>query len=162
MNRQEIAAKVTAAAHGLLAAKGYVSPVDVLLAMGKLSREDHERWRSRQVPCLERVLPGNLSQFQFILKTLRAWALNEHRLKPSPTAYVSWGKGRREPLRFSKTGHTYLEQQYATHYVNPTLAKEKSPQPPTKPTPAAAPASLNPNSEAAGSTPAGHTLSDEN
>jgi hypothetical protein len=35
------------------------------------------------------------------------------------TAYVSWGKGKRQPLRFSKSGDATLERAYATHYLLP-------------------------------------------
>jgi hypothetical protein len=42
--------------------------VDVLIAMGKLTKENHERWRLRQVPHLEKVMPGSLNQFEFLLR----------------------------------------------------------------------------------------------
>ena len=125
MNRQELKSKAIAATNQLLRTKGYVSIVDVLLSMGKLSKENHDRWRFRQVPYLEKVIPGNLSQFQFLLRTVRAYALTELQTKPSRTVYTSWGKGRREPLRFTKFNQPYLEDLYSTHFVSPQLAKQK-------------------------------------
>src|SRR5438552_18766476 len=127
MNRTELTQKAKAAAYELLQTKGYISAVDVLMAMGKLSKENYEDWRFRRVPNLEKVLPGSLNQFQFLLRTLRSHARDELRLKPSRTAYMSWGKGRRQPLRFSKYGNPYLEELYSTHYVSgkPVAARPK-------------------------------------
>ena len=43
----------------LLQEKGYISVVELLLAMGRLSKQDYERWRFRKVPHLEAVLPDH-------------------------------------------------------------------------------------------------------
>jgi hypothetical protein len=123
MNRSELTRKAKAAACQVLQAKGYISPVDVLMAMGTLTRENYERWRFRQVPHLEKVLPGSLNKFQFLLRTLRSHARDELRLKPSRTVYMSWGKGRRQPLRFSKYVNPYIEELYSTHYVSRKLTE---------------------------------------
>jgi hypothetical protein len=39
-------------------------------------------------------------------------------LKPSWTAYRSWGKGKKVPLRFTKTRDPTIEEAYATHFVS--------------------------------------------
>ncbi|GIO61591.1 hypothetical protein [Paenibacillus cineris] len=65
---------------------------------------------------MERVLHGNLSQFSFLMSILHEKA-RELDLKPSYTAYMRWGKGPKQPLRFSKFGGPKVERQYATHYV---------------------------------------------
>lgn len=116
MNRDSLRLKASAAATECLAAKGYIAPVDVLVAMGMLTREDSERWRRREVPCLEGVMRGSLGSISFVMRTLIA---NSQRgnLKPSWTAYVSWGKGRRGPLRFSRSGDPNIERAYATHWL---------------------------------------------
>jgi hypothetical protein len=129
MNRTELTQKIKAAASQILAAKGYISAVDLLMRMERLTRTNYERWRSRQTPYLEGVLTGNLSQHQFLLRTLRSHALDELHLKPSRTVYVSWGKGQRQPLRFSKSGNSHIEQLYSTHYLNRELAAAKPKQP---------------------------------
>jgi hypothetical protein len=51
------------------------------------------------------------------------------KITPSRTVYTSWGKGCRQPLRFSKYGNPYIEQLYSTHYVSRRLkqAKQKPP-----------------------------------
>jgi hypothetical protein len=116
MNSKEAMQKAIAAADQGLKSKGFISMVDVLMTMGKLTREDHERWRCRQVPYLEKVVSGNLSQLDAIVRAVRNNSLKGG-LRPSHTAYVSWGKGPRQPLRFTKTGNPFLEKAYSTHYL---------------------------------------------
>ncbi len=122
MNRTELVRKMRDAARQVLEFKGYLSVVDVLLAMGRLSKENHERWRFRQVPHLEKVLPGSLAEHTFFCHELRAFA-RELNLKPSRTVYTSWAKGRRQPLRFSKSGAPHIEEQFSTHYVSPNITE---------------------------------------
>jgi hypothetical protein len=116
MNRTDLARKLHAAALQLLRDKGYISATDVLMAIGRLSRENYERWRFRQVPHLEKILPGSLNQHAYFIRELRAWA-QARNLKPSRTAYMSWGKGRKQPLRFTKFGQPWLEESYSTHFL---------------------------------------------
>ena len=125
MNRTELARKAKTTAGQILQAKGYISMVDVLMGMGTLTKENYERWRFRQVSHLEQVLPGRLNKFQFLLRTLRSHARDELGLTPSRTVYTSWGKGHRQPLRFSKYGNPYLEELYSTHYVSRRLKQAK-------------------------------------
>ena len=125
MNRSELMTKARASADRLLQEKGYISAVEVLLAMGRLSKENYERWRFRQVPHLDKVLPGSLNEHAFFCRELRAYARDKLKLKPSRTAYVSWGKGRRQPLRFSKFGEPHLEELFSTHYVSATLVARR-------------------------------------
>jgi hypothetical protein len=129
MNRTELERKAKTTAGQMLQAKGYISMVGVLMAMGTLTKENYERWRFRQVPHLEKVLPGSLNKFQFLLRTLRSHARDELGLTPSRTVYTSWGKGRRQPLRFSKYANPHIEELYSTHYVSRRL-KQAKPKPP--------------------------------
>jgi hypothetical protein len=117
MNREQLVRKAKAAANQLVQTKGYVSLVEVCLAMGHLSKTDYERWRFRQVPHLEKVLPGSLNQHSYLCHQLRGYLRNQLKLKPSRTAYMSWGKGRRMPLRFTKYGQSHLEELWSIHYV---------------------------------------------
>lgn len=100
----------------LLGEKGVVSPLDLFLKLEKISPKLIEDWRFGRVPYLERVLQGGLGQLSFIMSTLREVA-RERGLKPSYTAYKRWGKGPKQPLRFSKFGDPNVERHYATHYV---------------------------------------------
>lgn len=117
MNRTELEKKTHAAFHEQLHKCGYVSVVNVLLTMGKLSQQDYEAWRSRRVPYLERVIRLNLSQLSAVLRQVEPLA-REGGLKPSLTVYTSHGKGRRVKLQFSRYGHPALERRYATHHVS--------------------------------------------
>ena len=121
MNRSDLMKKAKAVADQVLRAKGYISVVDVLLAMGRLSKENYERWRSRQVPHLEKVLPGSLNEHAFLGRELRTYARDVLKLKASHTAYMSWGKGHRQLLRFSKYNAPAIEELFSTHYLSPTL-----------------------------------------
>ena len=121
MNRADLVASMNRSSTEVLREKGYISFVDVLIHMGKLSKEDYESWRMRRIPYLEKAIRLNLNQLSHLLHTLRQNAARG-KLKPSRTVYVSWGKGVKQPLRFSKSGHPRVEEAYATHLVkrNPT------------------------------------------
>jgi hypothetical protein len=118
MNRDQLRTRLSAAATECLAAKGYIAPVDVLITTGLLTRDDYERWRRREVPCLEHAVRGSQPRVSFFMRTLIA-NCRRGNMKPSWTAYVSWGKGPREPLRFSKSGNPQIERAYATHWLRP-------------------------------------------
>ncbi len=102
--------------HQLVWEKGYASPLELFLKLDKLTPKLVEEWRFGRVPYLERVIHGNLGQFSFIMKEFRKMA-KEMGLKESVTAYMSWGKGPKRPLRFSKSGEAQIEKHYSTHYV---------------------------------------------
>ena len=125
MNRERAKQKALDAAARCLSEKGYIAMVDVLLAMDKVAREDYERWRFRQVPYLEKVVRGSLNQLSEICRIVRANSLHAG-LKPSKTVYTSWGKGRRQTLRFTKSGNPHLEEVYSTHYLQ-SRAPEQNP-----------------------------------
>jgi hypothetical protein len=118
MNRQELQKKVKQIVHQLAYEKGYVSPVDMLLNMEKITPKLVEEWRFGRVPYLERVMHGNLSQLNFILGEFREVA-RDLGLQESQTSYKSWGKGPKRTLRFSKSGDNTTERRYSTHYVKP-------------------------------------------
>jgi len=125
MNDEELKHKVHFIISNILKDKIYISPVDLLMRIGVLSAKDYEDWRFGRVPYLEKVCKTNLSKLSFIMKELRAYALGNH-LNPSGTAYYRWGvKGKRIPLRFSKSGDSVIEKVYTTHYVINTKKVEK-------------------------------------
>ena len=116
MNRTEIQTKLSVVTSKLLREKGFISPIDVFIQIGCLDSSDHEAWRLGRVPYLEAVIKGNLSRINFIMDTLRRNSLRGG-LKPSWTAYRSWGKSGRKKLRFSKSGMPHIDEAYATHFV---------------------------------------------
>lgn len=127
MNREQLSTKLSAAATECLAAKGYIAPVDGLLTIDLLTRDDHERWRRREVPYLERVVRGSLPRMSSLLRTLTT-NCRRGNMRPSWTAYVSWGKGHRDPLRFSKSGNP---PQPAPSGTSSRSSRLEHPRPPT-------------------------------
>ena len=95
-----------------------VTPIDVLVRMGLLAPERLEDWRRGRVPYLEKVVNCNLTRLSRVLRILRLHA-HDLNLMPSVTVYMRWGKGPRQRLRFTKTGHPSLEDAYARHFVCP-------------------------------------------
>jgi len=116
LNKKQLQTKLSVVTSKLLAEKGYISFVDVFIKLGYLDPKDYENWRMKRVPYLERVIQVNLSKISFIMKTVRSNCHNG-KLKPSFTAYKSWGKGRKIDLRFSKSGNPHIEKLYSTHFV---------------------------------------------
>jgi hypothetical protein len=121
MNDKELIGKVHSAVYSLANGKGYAAPVDVLMAIGVLSKADYENWRNGRVDCLERVCKVNLKKLSTINREIRAYA-QKHNLKASWTDYRKWGKGENIRLRFSKSGDEGIERLYATHYVSQAKA----------------------------------------
>ena len=121
-NDKELQVKVHSAMYTLIRDKGIASPVDVLIAIGALSKDDYEKWRYGKVDFLERVCNFNLRKLSLVSHEIRAYA-RKYDLKPSWTLYKKWGltkKGIKDntiKLRFSKSGDEYIEKMYATHYV---------------------------------------------
>ena len=110
--------KIARTVDGLLQRGTVVTPADVLIGMGLLTREHLEDWRRGRVPYLERVINCNLTRLSRLLRILRFHA-HDLNLKPSWTAYMRSGKGPKQRLRFTKTGDPKLEEAYATHFVWP-------------------------------------------
>ena len=123
MNRHELKQKVNSAMYALIKEKGFASSVDVLVALGYLSKEHYEDWRFGRVPFLERVCNAGLGKLSAINHEIRVVAQRDG-LKPSWTDYRKWGKGNRFPLRFSKSGNGRIEELYATHYVSQRYVAE--------------------------------------
>lgn len=125
MNNEELKNKVCSAAYNILNTQVFIAPVDVLMAVGVLSRKDYEDWRFGRIPYLEKVCKANLSKLSLIMKELKGYA-RQNNLKPSWTAYNKWGKGRKIPLRFSKSGDPKIEEAYSTHFVDLNKIENKN------------------------------------
>ena len=116
MNRQELRKKLGEVTGNLIREKGYITFVDVFMNCGYLDLKDYEAWRMKRIPYLEKVIKVNLGKINFIMKTVRENS-RKGNLKESWTAYKSWGRGKKEWLRFSKSGEEAIEKAYATHFV---------------------------------------------
>lgn len=107
--------------HAVAAILGHgkvVAPVEVLVGMGLLDPARLEDWRFGRVPYLEKVIDCNLTRLSRLLRILRFHA-HDLKLVPSTTAYMCWGKGPKQRLRFTKTGDAKLEDAYSRHFVWP-------------------------------------------
>ena len=125
MNNGELTAKVRSAVYLQCRNRGFAAPVDVLMDVGYLSKQDYENWRYGRVDYLERVCKANLSMLSLVLREMRSYA-EKAGLKPSFCYYKRWGTKKkngqgRKPvilLRFSKSGDPEIERRYATHFVD--------------------------------------------
>ena len=117
MNRMEIRSRVRAIMSAKVDEYGMVSPVEVLIDLGYLSKDDYENWRFGRVQYLEKVCKVNLSKLSTIMKEIRT-ATSDHSLTASWTDYRKWGKGVRIRLCFSKSVIEPIERAYATHYIS--------------------------------------------
>jgi len=115
---------VVQAAEAALAHHGYVSAIDVLTGMGRLSPEHVESWRKGRLDFLERPMQGNLKKISLSMSLFRQWARGKG-LRPSETRYVRWGRGATVDLRFSKSEDPEIERNYRTHFVSPALSERK-------------------------------------
>ena len=91
-------------------------PVNILMEMARLSKNNYEAWRKGQVPYLERVIEGNLSKTNRILRIIGFHA-HDLNLVPSQNVYHQWGKGKKRVLRFSRSGDPNIENAYSRHYI---------------------------------------------
>lgn len=110
--------RIERAVAAVLAKSKVVAPVHVLVGMGLLAPERLEDWRRGRVAYLEQVVNCNLTRLSRLLRILRFHA-HDLNLRPSWTAYMRWGKGPKQRLRFTKTGDRRLEEAYETHFVWP-------------------------------------------
>ena len=93
-----------------------VRPIDVLIGMQLLSRDDLEEWRCGRVPYLEKVIDCNLTRLSRLLRILQ-FHVHDLNLVPSVSAYMRHGSGPKRQLRFTKTGDAKLERAYSTHFI---------------------------------------------
>ena len=123
MNNIELKNKVHTAMYQIINEKGYVSPVDVLMFTGIISKKDYEDWRFGKIPYLEKVCQANLKKLSTLMREMRVYA-QKNNLKSSWTFYHQWGKHKDRKLRFSKTNDENIEKWYATHFVLPAQCEE--------------------------------------
>src|SRR6266478_6958309 len=73
-NRVPPADRVTKAAEAALAARHFVSAIDILVGIGWLDLGTVERWRRGQIDCLEEVVRANLPRISEAMRLFRSWA----------------------------------------------------------------------------------------
>jgi hypothetical protein len=122
-NKAQPADSVARAAEAALAAKHFVSAIDILVGIGWLDPGAMERWRRGQIDCLEAAVQANLSRVSEAMRLFRSWA-SAKGLLASQTDYVA-RTPRRERLRFSLSGDAGIEAAYRTHWAAPELSEKK-------------------------------------
>lgn len=116
MNDQQLIKKVNEVAENQRQQRGYIAPVEVLMEIGVLTKQNYEAWRFGKVSYLEKACTCNLNKLTKILKQIYKYA-QKNALKPSVSQYRLWGK-KGKALRFSKSGRLEVERKYATHFVD--------------------------------------------
>jgi hypothetical protein len=122
-NRQKLYERVAKTAEVALAARKYVSPIDVLVGIGWLDPGAVKRWQLGQIDYLERVVGTNLPRISEAMKLFRSWATTKGLIQ-SETHYVARAPSRRT-LRFSKSGNPTIEKLYCTHWISDELSENK-------------------------------------
>jgi hypothetical protein len=104
-------------ATGKILSRGDVfTPVDILIEMGRLTKNNYVAWRKGRIPYLERVIEGNLSKTNRILRIIGFHA-HDLDMVSHVSVYHQWGKGTERVLKFSKSGYSKLEKAYSRHYT---------------------------------------------
>lgn len=123
-NQEALRQRITAAAEQALAARKFVTAIDILGGIGWLNPTHVAEWRQGRLPFLEAGIQANLSRVSEAMSLFRAWA-RERGLNPSETVYTRATRHGRGDLRFSESGDPAIERAYRTHYVSPELSEAK-------------------------------------
>ena len=115
--------RVIAAAEAALAARRYVTAIDVFLGLGWLPGSSERAWRQGRIPYLEAAITVDAGKVSDSMRFFRDWAQGND-LKPGEISYVARSRGRRE-LRFSQSGNRDIERAYRTHWASPLLSERK-------------------------------------
>lgn len=94
MNDRELAGRVQSAVYLQCRNRGFAAPVDVLMDVGYLSKQDYENLQYGKVNYLERICKANLSKLSLVMREMLAYA-GKTDLNPSFCYYKRWGPKRR-------------------------------------------------------------------
>jgi len=108
--------RVVSAVATILSRSNVVAPVDVLMEMGNLTKQNVEAWRRGKVPYLEYVIEGNLSKATRILCII-GFHVHDLNMVPQRTVSRQSDRSRNRVLQFTKSGIKRLEEAYSRHYV---------------------------------------------
>jgi hypothetical protein len=122
-NRKRLGDRVIQAAEAALAARKYVTPIDVLVGIGWLDPGTVKQWQQGRIDYLEGVVRTNLPRILEAMKLFRSWATAKG-LSPNEMHYVARTPSR-EALRFSNSGDPTIEKQYRTHWISGELSEKE-------------------------------------
>ena len=100
----------------LLLEQGCYTPLELLLAEGRLLYGDYERWRNGEIALLEESLFGDPNQVEEILRLAEEYCA-ELGLVPERISYTGWGDDRRAEIRFSR--HQEVDRRFRSRYRKP-------------------------------------------
>ncbi|MET0495042.1 MAG: DUF2293 domain-containing protein [Actinoplanes sp.] len=115
--------RVTTAAEQALQRQRYVSPLDVLTAMGWLPPGLVTDWRHGRSPHLEAVAAVTADRLADALEVFHRWAAGQG-LQPSEVEYPAATRDR-QPLRFTAAGDPVRELAYRTHWMPADLPEQQ-------------------------------------
>ena len=108
--------RIVRAVAKILSRSNVVAPVDVLMEMGNLTKQNYQAWRRGTVPYLEYVIEGNLSKATRILRII-GFHVHDLNMVPRRTVYRQLGHSDNRVLQLTKSGIKRLEETYSRHYV---------------------------------------------
>lgn len=128
---KELVGKVNSSMYHQWQERGFATPIDTLMDCGVLTKKAYEEWRFGKVSYLEKSCTVNLRKLSFVLHQMRVYAKKQG-WKESLCYYKQWGVKKKSgqghkpvvSLRFSKSGDTKVEKQYATHFVDVDKVKQ--------------------------------------
>jgi hypothetical protein len=115
--------RVARAAEETLAARKFVTPVDVLIGLGWLHPVHLDRWRQRRVENLERLIQVGPDRVASAMELFRCWA-TARGLEPSEAEYVARSRAQQR-LRFTSGGDDEVERAFRTHWLTPELSERE-------------------------------------
>jgi hypothetical protein len=118
-DRNRLERRVARAADEALEERRFVTPIDVLTALGWLHPVHLDEWRQRRVPELEQLVQVGPETLGLAMEILRDWA-TARGLEPSEAEYLARSRAR-QPLRFSASDDEAVERAFRTHWLSPEL-----------------------------------------
>lgn len=115
--------RVVAAAEEALTRRRYVSPLDVLTALGWVPPGLVSDWRQGRAPHLAAVAQVSADRFADVLEVLQRWATGRG-LIAGEVEYVAATRDRR-PLSFTPSADPGLELRYRTHWMPADLPERQ-------------------------------------
>ena len=131
MNDGEMLGKVNSSMYHQCQKRGYATPVDVMMDIGILPKQQYENWRFGRIPYLEAVCTVNLRKLSVMMHQMRVYA-QKAGLKPSFCYYKQWNTGKKKgqerktviPRRFSRRGNAESERWCSTRCVDESRIEE--------------------------------------
>ncbi|MGD8590512.1 MAG: hypothetical protein PVG22_16940 [Chromatiales bacterium] len=119
MKRPAIDKAVQQAVDRLLLEQGAYTPLELLLAEGRLLFADYEDWRAGQLSYLDELLFGDPEQSQTLLQQAAGYA-QALGLEAEALAYPPWGGGANQPF----SPHAEFDRLFHTRYRKPETAPQ--------------------------------------